>query len=319
MELLTTHSRSFGNNSLSFKGNRELKRIRKEIAPILDSCRYTKRNIVENHEKLSFKIIDGQIFLTGFHTPNDREGEITGICEELTQKTGEILREKYKGKYTPICLDVKNKKYGFESHSAILLVKENKNTRKILNEIDRNTYLFRKAQRLYKEARLDPTNRVKVQEYRQLREKVLTLLQENAKEINDCKAFKDSIFIDPSFNVIEKLKKAHKYDIVKQFGSLSYNNPYESPGRIISNTLVPLGFVFDIFPQLAEEENYPPDKILYFFLAGSDKKRIDIGIKDNEGKNLYGYKLDYLKENYPDAEIVSFLEKLNAEISNSNN
>ena len=308
------------NNFQNFKGNRQLKKIKREIKPLIDSCHYSKRNLIENPQDVSFQMIDDEIYIKGFYTPDNKEDELSGICEELSYKVGKILEKKYKGKYIPICASTADYQHGFDRHCCLFLLKDNKHTRYVKKQLDKASVQNNKAEQIRIGLNTKPYDESKIQTYHRLNKRIAELSKDIGAKINRYDLLKDGIFVDPSFGVIEKYKKIKDYEFLYHFCSIEQNNPYKNNKFLkkFGEYLIPLGFIEDVFPDMFKKEDYSKNAIVMFFIDEDTKDKISLAVDDYKYRKYDVYDLEYLKKYYKDSDITNFLDvvnkKLNSEV-----
>ena len=305
------------NNFQNYKGNRQLRKIKREIKPLMDSCHYSKRNLIENPQDISFQLVDGKIYIKGFYTSYNKEDELDGICEELSYKTGKILEEKYKGKYIPVCISTIDYEHNFDKHCCLFLFKDNKHTRYIKEQLNKASTYVKKANQTKDDLKTSPFDELKIHTYHALKERIKEIADNIEAKIKEHDFLNDGIFVDPSFGVIEKYKKIKDYEFLYHFCTIEQNNPYKNGGALkkLSGYLVPLGFIEDIFPQLFKKEDYPKDTLVMFFLDGDNKDKISLIVDEYKHRKYDVYNLEYLKKYYKDSDVTNFLDVVNKKLN----
>jgi len=302
---------NFYSKDISFTG---INTVRKTVAPVLNCCHYGKKDLFRHMEDLTIRSENGHKYLDGFYTQNDAPGEINGICEELVQKAGSIIAEQFKDNYNVLALFTKGTKYNFDTHMCICMVKKNKKNDSLVADVVRINSMFKRMKELQEELYQDPSSHQKQAELGELKETYIRESNKIKRKIEHSDFWENAIFIDPSFNIVTKLKQRPKDYKLSGFNTLENNNPYNNSKQLPDKEYkTPLGFIHDIFPGL-EEYGVSPDSLVLFGLSESDEKKVDIRILDPSHKNYRNISSASLNEHYPNEQLTLLINKIETEL-----
>lgn len=259
--------------------------VKREARKLCSNCKYGKANILDNLDKLKIKTENGKIFLEGYYTNEDDE-TYTGICEELAHKAGTFLQEKFKDSYTPLLVSFSERKFNFNEHVCIVMIKRSEKNDIQINGIRNLEY---------------GKNLCDIEGY-------------------DGKALFDSaIFIDPSFNIVCDIHKMPaNYTNVVVINTIEKNNPYNEPKEIILGHNNYLGYLKDICPEM-QAVGFPKNAMVSFVVPEEKqgavfRKRPVFRIYLPENKHYIEGEIKDLKKLLPHSKFSAFMIKLDDEL-----
>lgn len=237
-------------NNVTFKGrivapSFDIKDI-ETIQNLVSICHYGKKDLIYGDiSKIKLQKVGLDVSIENFYT-NDKDGKITGICEELTYKLGKRLEKLFGDKYIFFAINGSNKEFpGGHTHLGMM-----KNTPENKHFIELQSDKFTLAQQIYKEtdaifASLTDSEQTKiVDKYNNLRLRTEDL--------------KGSLIIDPSFNRIEEFGcggRAFDGYISDAIRTLKQVDAVPLNSRIIPLSQgIPIGYVKDLIPGKANGE-----------------------------------------------------------------
>lgn len=282
-------------NNINFKGkvlapSFDVKDI-KIIQNLLSKCRYGKKDLIYgdiSHIKLHKT--DSGIAIENFYThDNNTNGEITGICEELTYKLGKRLEKLFGDKYIFFAIDGSNKEFP-DAHTHLAIFKNtHDNKLKIDNITHKQTEYLKRLTEINHEINQINQGFANSQIYQDYHSKMLDMINTNPSvnlfselnntilgkqfiekrnEINtkinllkkafNCDELKNCLMIDPSFKRVEEFGTGTLFDKYNcnTIRRLDEINAVPSNSRLVPNLQgIPLGYLKDLIPEKANRKN----------------------------------------------------------------
>jgi hypothetical protein len=243
---------NLNNNEISFNGKIRIPSFPIEdiefIQGLLNRCKYGKANLIKTPGNFRIEYDEKFVKLHNFRIP-DEGSDIHGICEELTYKVGKILQEKFGEKYLFYDVKTVHPKYCFDHHCLIALNNNEESRQKVSKLIQNSQAGFKLAQEMIDKIQNGNFNfgdMIKIEEQ-------LKKLAPSSEDIEG------SLFIDPSFNKIQKfssdgIMEKHLKIAIFDLEEInpSKHEPYCFP-NIVPEFGIPLGFVKDLAPKLCQE------------------------------------------------------------------
>ncbi len=272
------------------------------IKNVLDKCHYGKKSMLKN-PLTKLEIDDNFFVLKNFYTNFDTPDYIEGICEELTQKAGNILNKNIGDRYNIIGVAGSTKPY-FMNHNLLFCTpKSNENNFNLENllHISKEILKIKEQQflNLY-------GNKSSVKQSLYLNFSLLKLKMELNKNIN-------GIFIDPSFKKVLPVKSPEAkslYSDVELFYNLNSYNPEDIKDLYFetSDMSVPIGYIIDLAPELLKYKFNPNDMIGIKFSINNKKPVISYSIFDIMGEHKDASVINNLPQ---DHILKSFVTRIN--------
>lgn len=279
--------------------------IKRSLAPLLTKCHYGKQNLFANLDSLKAYKENDKIFLDGFYSPNDSDGEITGICEELTQKIGSKIAQMYSKDYSVLALFTKGTKYNFSNHMCIGMIPKNKindEIMKAISDIDDIYKAIKQKSQLGEDTKdLDELYQIK--------------LQENQERIEKSDFWENAIFVDPSYGVVCKLDDLPDNYELTGYNSLEGNNPFNRVKELDPGLGTPLGTIQDIFPEFIQSNDIGSSSMVSFGLYGDSPDKVFTLIEDSNDGSRIVLSLEDIKEEYSDSNMCKFVERIENQLS----